>query len=62
MFFDLLLYGSLLVFIVGSLYKSYTWVSRQITEPEVPYSTGERISQAIKGILGVIFSGRILVL
>ncbi len=62
MFFDLLLYGSLLVFIVGSVYKSYTWVSRQITGPEVPYSTGERISKAIKGILSVIFSGRILVL
>ena len=62
MFFDSLLYGSLLVFIVGSVYKSYTWVSRQITGPEVPYSTGERISKAIKGILGVIFSGRILVL
>jgi nitrate reductase gamma subunit len=62
MFFDSLLYGSLIVFIVGSVYKSYTWVSRQITGPEVPYSTGERISKAIKGILSVIFSGRILVL
>ena len=62
MFFDLLLYGSLLVFIVGSVYKFYTWVSRQIAGPEVPYSTGERISKAIKGILSVIFSGRILVL
>ena len=62
MFFDSLLYGSLLIFIVGSAYKSYTWVSRQITGPELPYSTGQRISQVLKGILGVIFSGRIVTL
>jgi len=62
MFFDSLLYGSLIVFIFGTVYKSYTWVSRQITGPQVPYSTGERISKAIKGILSVIFSARILVL
>ncbi|MCD6293821.1 MAG: 4Fe-4S dicluster domain-containing protein [Deltaproteobacteria bacterium] len=62
MFFDSLLYGSLLIFIVGSAYKSYTWVSRQITGPELPYSTGQRISQVLKGILGVIFSGRVVTL
>ena len=62
MFFDSLLYGSLSIFIIGSVYKCYTWVSRQITGPERPYSTGQRISEAIKGILGVIFSGRIVVL
>ncbi|MBW2708029.1 MAG: respiratory nitrate reductase subunit gamma [Deltaproteobacteria bacterium] len=62
MFFDSLLYGSLLIFIIGSVYKCYTWVSRQITGPALPYSTGQRIAQAIKGILGVIFSGRIFVL
>ena len=60
MFFDLLLYGSLLIFIVGFGYKSYTWVSGQIIGPALPYSTGQRISQAIKGILGVIFSARIV--
>ncbi|MBT3257837.1 MAG: hypothetical protein HN366_15475 [Deltaproteobacteria bacterium] len=60
MFFDSLLYGSLLIFIVGFGYKFYTWVSRQIIGPELPYSTGQRISQAIKGILGVIFSARIV--
>jgi nitrate reductase gamma subunit len=62
MFFDLLLYGSLLIFIVGIVYKSYAWVSRQFAGPEVPFSTGERISKAILGILSVIFSGRIFVL
>lgn len=60
MFFDLLLYGSLLIFIVGSGYKFYTWVSGGITGPESPYSTGQRISQVIKGTLGVIFSARIV--
>ena len=62
MFFDSLLYGSLLIFIIGSVYKCYTWVSRQITGPEIPYSTGQRISQALKGILSVVFSGQIVVL
>ena len=62
MFFDSLLYGSLLIFIVGSVYKSYTWVSRQITGRELPYSTGQRIFQVLKGTLGVIFSGRIVTL
>ena len=60
MFFDLLLYGSLLIFMVGSGYKFYTWVSGQITGPELPYSTGQRISLVLKGILGVIFSARIV--
>ncbi len=60
MFFDSLLYGSLIIFTIGSVYKCYTWVSRQITGPDLSYSTGQRISQAIKGILGVIFSGRIV--
>ena len=60
MFFDLLLYGSLLIFMVGFGYKFYTWVSGQITGPELPYSTGQRISLVLKGILGVIFSARIV--
>ena len=60
MFFDLLLYGSLLIFMVGSGYKFYTWVSGQIAGPELPYSTGQRISLVLKGILGVIFSARIV--
>jgi heterodisulfide reductase subunit C/nitrate reductase gamma subunit len=60
MFFDLLLYGSLLIFIVGSGYKFYTWVSGEITGTESPYSTGQRISQVIKDTLGVIFSARIV--
>ena len=60
MFFDSLLYGSLIIFTIGSVYKCYTWVSGQIIGPELPYSTGQRISQAIKGILGVIFSARIV--
>jgi len=62
MFFDLLLYVSLLIFIAGSVYKFYTWVSRQVTGPDLHYSTGERISQAIKGILSVVFSVRIVAL
>ena len=62
MLFDLLLYASLLIFIVGSVYKFYTWVSRQISGSDQPYSTGQRISHAIKGILAIIFSARIAVL
>ncbi len=59
MLFDILLYASLIVFVVGFVYKLYTWVSRQITGPDQVYSTGQRISHAIKGILAAIFSARI---
>ncbi len=62
MLFDVLLYGSLIIFLAGSVYKFYTWASRQITGPERTYTTGQRISYAIKGILAVIFSARILTL
>ncbi len=62
MFFNLLLYGSLVVFGIGLLYKTYRWISCQIIEPSVPFSTGQRLGQALRGILGVLFSSRILIL
>ena len=62
MFFDSLLYGSLVIFVIGLVYKFYTWVSRQAAGRKPAYTTGQRISQVIKGIFSVIFSAKILVL
>ena len=62
MFFDLLLYGSLAVFGIGLLYKTYRWISCQIITSSAPYSTGQRLGQALRGIFGVLFSSRILIL
>ena len=60
MLFDRLLYGSLLIFIIGFVYKFYIWVSGQITGQTLSYSTEERFSHTVKGVLGVIFSARIV--
>ena len=62
MFFDSLLYGSLFIFLIGFVYKFYTWVSRQAAGLKPAYTTGQRISQVIKGVLSVIFSAKILLL
>lgn len=62
MVFDLLLYGSLSVFIFGFVWKSFRWFSRQIPGPVLPYTIGQRIYQAGKGLLCVVFSGQVLTL
>ncbi len=59
MFFDLLLYGSLAVFGIGLVYKTYRWISCPIITSSAPFSTGQRLGQALRGILGVLFSSRI---
>ncbi|RJR18195.1 MAG: hypothetical protein C4582_11890 [Desulfobacteraceae bacterium] len=60
MFFNVLLYGSLLVFFVGLAYKLITWFSLQIAASQKDFKTGQRVVQCIKGILGAVFSTRIL--
>ena len=51
-----LLYASLIIFVLGLIYKVFTWFSRSLgpTARDIPPSG--RISAAVKGILGVIFS------
>jgi heterodisulfide reductase subunit C/nitrate reductase gamma subunit len=60
MFYSLSLYGALVVFVVGLLYKAGTWFSLRVG-PESTKASG-RLSSALKGILAAVFSRRILVL
>jgi len=62
MIFSLLLYISLAVFTFGLIYKISTWFSRTIGISAKQIPTSERVSAAVKGILGSIFSGKILTL
>ena len=62
MVFSVSLYSSLAVFSIGLIYKLFTWFSRKVGMSSRHFSTSQRVSAAIKGILGVIFSSKILIL
>ncbi|MBW2644942.1 MAG: 4Fe-4S dicluster domain-containing protein [Deltaproteobacteria bacterium] len=62
MVFNVLLYTSLAIFILGLIYKISTWFSRKIGISAKDITTYERVLAAAKGILGVIFSSKILIL
>ncbi len=62
MVFTTLLYISLAVFVLGLIYRMSTWFSRKIGISAKEIQTSERVSAAAKGILGVIFSEKILTL
>ena len=62
MLFTVLLYTSLFVFLLGLIYKVSTWFSQKIGTASKNFTTSERISAAVKGMLGVIFSPKILIL
>ncbi|MFH2220251.1 MAG: hypothetical protein ABII68_11420, partial [Pseudomonadota bacterium] len=60
MIFNLLLYASLAVFLLGLIYKISTWFSRNIGISAKDYSPSERVSAAAKGIAGVVFSAKVV--
>ena len=62
MLFITLLYISLAIFFLGLIYRVSTWFSRKIGISGKNFTTSERISAAAKGILGAIFSSKILTL
>jgi heterodisulfide reductase subunit C/nitrate reductase gamma subunit len=62
MVFNILLYVSLTIFVLGLIYKIYTWFSRKIGILAIDITTSERVAAALKGILKVVFSARILTL
>ncbi|MCK4469846.1 MAG: hypothetical protein KAU60_16005, partial [Desulfobacterales bacterium] len=62
MVFNVLLYTSLFVFISGLIYKISTWFSWKIGISSRGISKSERLIAAFKGMLGVIFSAKILIL
>ena len=62
MVFNVLLYISLGIFILGLIYKVYTWFSRKIGISAKDYTPSQRFSAAVKGLVGVVFSSKILLL
>jgi heterodisulfide reductase subunit C/nitrate reductase gamma subunit len=59
MVFNVLLYISLGIFILGLIYKAYTWFSRKIGVSALDYTTSQRFSAAVKGTVKVVFSSKI---
>ena len=55
----MLLYISLGIFILGLIYKAYTWFSRKIGVSALGYTTSQRFSAAVKGTVKVVFSSKI---
>ena len=62
MFYDISLYICLAIFIIGLIYKIYTWLSHKTSVDSKDISTSKRLSSAIKGIILTIFSAKILTL
>ena len=62
MAFTLALYISLAIFSLGLIYKISTWFSRKIGVVAKDFTTSERISEAFKGIAGVVFSAKLITL
>ncbi len=62
MVFTTLLYLSLTIFVLGIVYRISTWFTRKIGFSTRGIQTSERVSAAVKGISGVIFSVKILTL
>ena len=59
MVYDIALYVSFAIFIFGMIYKISTWFRRSIGIHASKMTTSKRISAAIRGIFGAIFSVKI---
>jgi heterodisulfide reductase subunit C/nitrate reductase gamma subunit len=62
MIFDVLLYASLTICILGLIYKLSNWFTRKLGYQAYRFTTAQRVTAAAKGILTVIFSPKILTL
>lgn len=62
MFFDIALYVSLAIFGIGMIYKISNWFRRSIGINPSDITISKRVSAAVKGILGTVFSGKIFIL
>jgi heterodisulfide reductase subunit C/nitrate reductase gamma subunit len=58
--FDFLLYTSLIIFLLGLIYKFASWFIRKIGYIGQSVTTAQRLLAAVSGILRVIFSKKIL--
>ena len=62
MFFDIALYASLLIFLIGLIYKISTWFRNEIGISARGIAASTRFSAAVKGILQTILSPKIFIL
>ncbi len=62
MIFKAALYTSLIIFILGMIYKFSTWFTRKIGIFANNIQTSERLFSAFKGVFGAIFSSKIFIL
>ncbi|MCG2774493.1 MAG: 4Fe-4S dicluster domain-containing protein [Desulfobacterales bacterium] len=62
MFYDIALYVSLAIFGIGMIYKISNWFRLSIGINHRDITTSKRVSAAVKGILGTVFSGKIFTL
>ena len=62
MVFDVLLYASLTICILGLIYRLSNWFTRKVGFQAYKFTTAQRVVAAAKGILAVIFSTKILIL
>ncbi|MBW1894387.1 MAG: 4Fe-4S dicluster domain-containing protein [Deltaproteobacteria bacterium] len=62
MAFRIMLYTSITIFVVGLIYKFFTWFNHSISIADKTIKPSKRVFSAIAGILKVIFSAKILVL
>lgn len=62
MFFNLLLYGSLIIFAVGLVYKLRLWFSGNMVTSTGVYGAGRRLGLAFLSMVGVLLSPRAVAL
>ncbi len=62
MFYDIALYASLSIFLLGLIYKVSTWFTRKVGILADNITTSARITAAIKGVLGSFFSLKVFTL
>ena len=60
--FDFLLYTSLIIFLLGLIYKAFTWFTKSFGPNGQQITTGQRFRAAAAGILGAIFSAKIILI
>jgi ferredoxin len=60
--FDFLLYTALIIFLLGLIYKALTWFTKSFGSSGQQITTGRRLRAAAAGILGAIFSAKIILI
>ncbi|MFO8111203.1 MAG: 4Fe-4S dicluster domain-containing protein [Desulfosalsimonadaceae bacterium] len=62
MFFSVSLYLALAIFAIGTIYKVSTWLTRKVGVFGQEFTPSQRLYAAIRGVAGVVFSRKVLLL